>query len=87
MTSNNAWVSVNNDFCHSWGDTAMIFTSDLVTHKQSLSNHLTSDEKSLLMLTSTLFFISSNPILKHCILINMRFNTKLLHHYEMISHK
>ena len=28
---NNAWVTVNNDFCHSWGDSAMISTSDEVT--------------------------------------------------------
>ena len=28
---NNAWVTVNNDSCHEWGDSAMIFTSDEVT--------------------------------------------------------
>ena len=30
---NNAWVTVNNDFCHSWGDSAMIFTRDFVTRE------------------------------------------------------
>ena len=28
---NNAWVTVNNDFCHEWGNSAMIFMSDEVT--------------------------------------------------------
>ena len=28
---NDAWVTVNNNFCHEWGDSALIFMSDEVT--------------------------------------------------------
>ena len=41
--TNNAWVTVNNDFfCHKWGDSAMIFTRD---EWKSLPNRLTRDKK------------------------------------------
>ena len=29
--NNNTWVTMNNDFCHEWNYSAMIFTSDEVT--------------------------------------------------------
>ena len=38
---NNAWVTVNNAFCHEWGDSAMIFTSDEVTRE----NHCRIDSR------------------------------------------
>ena len=38
---NDVWAMVNNDFCHSWGDTSMHFTRDFVTREKSLPNRLT----------------------------------------------
>ena len=52
---NNAWVTVNNDFCHEWGDSAMIFTSDEVTSENHCRIASRVTKKSLFTVTNVLF--------------------------------
>ena len=60
---NNAWVTEINDFCHEWGDSAMIFRHEwkslpnrFTSDKKSLPNRFTSDKKSLFTVTNVLFY-------------------------------
>ena len=54
---NNAWVTVNNDFfCHEWGDSAMIFTSDEVTSENHCRIASRVTKKSLFTVTNVLFY-------------------------------
>ena len=54
---NNAWVTVNNDFCcHEWGDSAMIFTSDEVTSESHCRIASRVTKNSLFTVTNVLFY-------------------------------
>ena len=54
---NNAWVTVNKDlFCHEWGDSAMIFTSDEVTSENHCRIAPRVTKKSLFTVTNVLFY-------------------------------
>ena len=61
---NNAWVIVNNDFCHEWGDSAMIFTSDEVTSENHCRIASRVTEKSSFTVTNVVFYFS-HAILCH----------------------
>ena len=49
---NSGWLTVNNVFCHEWGDSKMNFMSDVVT----CENHWPSDPKSLSTISHALFY-------------------------------
>ena len=53
---NNAWVTMNNDFCHEWGDSVMIFTSDEVTSENHCRIASRVTKNSLFTVTNVLFY-------------------------------
>ena len=53
---NNAWVTVNNNFCHEWADSAIIFTSDEVTSENHCRIASRVTKKSLFTVTNVLFY-------------------------------
>ena len=59
---NSGWLTVNNVFCHEWGDSKMNFMSDVVT----CENHWPSDPKSLSTISHALFyFLHASLWLEH----------------------
>ena len=53
---NNAWLTVNNDFSHEWGDSSMNFTSNEVTREEPWKITSRVTKKSLFTVSNVLFY-------------------------------
>ena len=56
------WITVSNDFCHSWGDSAMILTCEFVTYENYCRIASPVTKKSVFIVTHTLFYTSSQCV-------------------------